>query len=372
MFSNASNRIVMTGLRERVRAAIMGAFAADTASMGTHWIYDPVQLLQAVGTAHEAQPEYQPQPPAPKFYSSTEYPGHYGPGQLSPYGEQLEFVTNYCRDLLVNKGDGNLSIDSRHMTAAFKDWAETFGGRPDHATKLTLENIAKGEGDKRYYGADDDQAHAYMKALPVTWLFVAAEQPLLLGDDVTAAVRVHQDNDVAVAIGHATSVLLQCMLRGMVLAEALSYTKEWASGVPNDFYEVVVKAFADAEKYAAAGLDAEAVIVAMGGDNPTYNRSCKLPAAFVVPLFLMYRLVQSDGFDGELTTDHYAQLLRENILVAGDTCSRAIFLGSVLAAGIGSVPESFLDPMDSLLRLRLDAAAAVFVDSISQDTTEEL
>jgi hypothetical protein len=68
-------------VRDRVRSSILGAFAADAASMGTHWIFDPDRLVETVGKSWELQPEYRPQPPAPEFYSSVEYPGHYGPGQ---------------------------------------------------------------------------------------------------------------------------------------------------------------------------------------------------------------------------------------------------------------------------------------------------
>jgi hypothetical protein len=111
-------------MKSRVIAAIRGAFTADAASMGTHWIYNPVEMKEAV-TSLES-PEFK-NPPTPRYYSSEEFPGHYGSGMLSPYGEQLKFVTEY---LASSDEDVNGSSVSKAMFV----WATTFGGRPDHAT----------------------------------------------------------------------------------------------------------------------------------------------------------------------------------------------------------------------------------------------
>jgi ADP-ribosylglycohydrolase len=457
-------------VRDRVRASILGAFAADAASMGTHWIFDPDRLVDTVGKSWELRPEYRPQPPAPEFYSSVEYPGHYGPGQLSPYGEQLEFVTNYCRDLMVDHGGGPLSIDPRHMTEAFKDWAESFGGRKDHALSLVLEKIERHERgedcysyssdkpndaedeehaddeslgtsmdaggtdedrtadkvdgppsdedisyrsdstdtfedhnsgidadhsstpedhnsdsdtnhssmpdlvnrdmeDKNCFGVRDDHAHAYMKALPVTWaMVVERDSPASSSlSDLTTAIRVHQQSDVAVVFGCASGVLLQCMLEAKTLEQALEHTNQWAKNQTDNRFAVVVKAFADAKEHVAArstrgnALKLELVLQNLG--SPSLVRSSKLPAAFIVPLILLYRLVQARKF---LTEQHYKKILRQNIQLAGDTCSRAILLGSVLAAGVGSVPESFLAPMEPTLRARIEETANAFAGGLSQ------
>ena len=66
--------------------------------MGTHWIYDPKKMAETVGTAN---PEFK-DPPSPQFYNSEEYPGHYQDGMLSPYGEQLLFVTDHIASTSVN------------------------------------------------------------------------------------------------------------------------------------------------------------------------------------------------------------------------------------------------------------------------------
>ena len=41
--------MIMAGLtKNRIVSAIRGAFVADAASMGTHWIYNPTEMAEAV------------------------------------------------------------------------------------------------------------------------------------------------------------------------------------------------------------------------------------------------------------------------------------------------------------------------------------
>ena len=131
---------------ERRKAAIRGAFVADAASMGTHWIYDPIEMVKEVPSLDA--PEFK-DPPAPRYYTAEEFPGHYqSVGMLSPYGEQLLFVTEYCGTYKSVRAPG-------HMSEKMKAWAETFGGRQDHATKFFLQKILAGENKDGFFGADD-------------------------------------------------------------------------------------------------------------------------------------------------------------------------------------------------------------------------
>lgn len=66
---------------QKIRACLLGAFVADAASMPTHWIYDPEEMMKSVSSIEA--PEFK-SPATPKFYSSAEFPGHYESGSLSP------------------------------------------------------------------------------------------------------------------------------------------------------------------------------------------------------------------------------------------------------------------------------------------------
>lgn len=104
------------------------------------------------------------------------------------------------------------------------------------------------------------------------------------------------------------------------------------------------------------------VVAAMGGETIMYNRSCSLPAAFIIPLYFLYGVVADDGASAVTTPAVYSRVLRANMLVAGDTCSRAILLGAVLGAAAGSVPPTFYDPLDATVKKQAETAAQVLAD----------
>ena len=134
----------------RIQRAIRGAFVADAAEMGTHWIYDPSEMLEEV-TSVDAPEFRSPPPPSPRWYSSDDFPSHYGDGMLSPYGEQLLFVAEYVASTMEGE------VEGRAMSERMLEWAKTFGGRPDHATTLFVENMEKNDKPYPDCGADDDQ-----------------------------------------------------------------------------------------------------------------------------------------------------------------------------------------------------------------------
>lgn len=172
----STRRVISTqsscNLHKRIVNAVRGAFVADAASMGTHWHYRYVtemcvftlecsmltfslpercsvpELLALLPDA--TAPEFQ-DPPTPNFYDSQDFPGHYHAGMLSPYGEQLLFVAEYCAS--------NKDVDPETMSAAMYEWAKTFGGRPDHATVQFMENMSKEDKSGQWpnCGADDEQ-----------------------------------------------------------------------------------------------------------------------------------------------------------------------------------------------------------------------
>jgi len=138
--------MIMAGLtKNRIVSAIRGAFVADAASMGTHWIYNPNDMAEAVPSLEA--PEFR-DPATPKFYSSDEFPGHYQAGMLSPYGEQLMFVTEHCAT--------QKAVSSGPMSQSMLEWARTFGGRPDTALKEFIKNMEAGQNFPDC-GADDSQ-----------------------------------------------------------------------------------------------------------------------------------------------------------------------------------------------------------------------
>jgi len=353
-------------LKSRIAAAIRGAFVADAASMGTHWIYNPAEMAKAVPSLEA--PEFK-NPPTPSFYSSEDFPGHYGPGALSPYGEQLLFVTEY----LAKHG----SVDGASMSKAMLGWADSFGGRPDSALKAFVENMKKEDGSGQWpnCGADDDQAHIYMKIVPVTCLYAGKPE---LQDKIVEAIKVHQNNAKSFAFGLASARILEAVLLGAPLEEALNTFLENFGLESLVQKEQVIEAFKRGKSSSTEFATLDELLLEVShelmkdkSDSPFYDfagRSCGLPQAFIGPVYLLYKSVHSEKGD-----EAYAKALRENILGSGDTCSRAIFTGAVLAASAPDTapPDSWIQKVDPIVLAKIDAAANAIAEFATGSASKE-
>ena len=81
--------------------------------------------------------------------------------------------------------------------------------------------------------------------------------------------------------------------------------------------------------------------LSVASENPFYDfaaRSCALPGSFIGPVYQLYKVAMSSSTDAVIDENTYINAIRENILAAGDTCSRGVFIGAVLAAAM-AVPE---------------------------------
>lgn len=338
--------------KQSILAAIRGSFIGDAASLGTHWIYDPDQVKEQVPSLEA--PEFK-DPPTPAYYSENEFPGHYGKaGMLSPYGEQLLFVTTHVAD--------NLDIIT---PAAMLKWAETNGGRSDTALKAFVNNMKASSDD-----ADDDvvllqppgdvtdsEAHCFLKAVPITCLY-AGQSTALAHQKVEAAIRVHQNNDRAVAFGLAASNMLVSILLGSSLKQALETCEERnEDAAVAACFDRAMDALQKKETLEQMVLDLNVKHHKAGSvDSPFYghnSRSCELPGAFTVSLYLMMEA----SVKGPVTPATIEHVLRDNIMVGGDTCSRSILLGGILGASAGKVPEDWEANMDAATYVLVNEAA---------------
>ena len=201
-----------------------------------------------------------------------------------------------------------------------------------------------------------------MKVVPVTCLYAGKPE---LAAKVEEAIRVHQNNDVAVAFGLAASCVLEAVLLGSSLKDALDNCEESRQGSLQFETNVVSEAFAKG-KAASTSESLEELLIKtsneMMKDQPEssfYNlaaRSCKLPGAFIAPVHQLYVGTKGSG------EDVYVAAIRNNILGAGDTCSRAVILGAILAAATGGPPDTWVAKVDKMSLAKIDTAAQRIAD----------
>jgi len=266
-------------------ACVMGAFVADAASLGLHWLYDVDRIAEVeagLGGLAFVPLDRRNYDGVAGYYAH----GARGDGALTHYGETLRLA------LQDSVADG---FDAARYQAAF---AAHFGaggaycGYIDRPTRATLANLAAGQDAPS--GSDDDQLPA-LNTLPA--VVVAHHRQADLAARVQAAIEVGSVNADATAYGQLFAALLARLMQGQGLAEALT---EAASGRP---------------ELQAALVRGENDPVAYG---ETTGRACHLSMAMPLAFHILAR------------AGSYAEAVEANIRAGGDSAGRAIVIGSVL------------------------------------------
>jgi len=334
---------------KRVAAAIKGAILADAASMGTHMIMDPEEVKRKVPSIDA--PEFK-DPPTPRGYSADEYPGHYGPGMLSPLGEQLLFATDYCAH--------QRCVTAGHMSVQMMKWAKNFGGYQDESIKEFLRCMNAGDRSVEVCNAEDERAHCFAMIIPAICLY-AGELDFL--ERVEETMLVNQSNPKALRFGMAAASILESVLLGKTLREALRKVVESALGSSSNF-SFDDTDVGDACLYSLMEAKMKDTVELMEGleeEEEQGGCTAKFPSPFIVSMFLFYKAIA----EGDITEESYIKAVRENILAGGDTCVRAILIGAVMGAAAGSVPDSFIQKFPKETMEKVDKSIAAIIESIN-------
>jgi hypothetical protein len=110
----------------RSESAIMGAFVADNAVMGLHWVYDVSEIAGSVGSSNH--PEWHT-PPASKYYA-------YDSGQQTPYGEEFSVLLSSMGAQI----DGGL--DLAHFGKTFLQYCHS-GCQEERCPRARLNGMAR-------------------------------------------------------------------------------------------------------------------------------------------------------------------------------------------------------------------------------------
>jgi hypothetical protein len=171
---------------------------------------------------------------------------------------------------------------------------------------------------------------------------------------VKDTIMMYQTNPKARRFGMAAASLLESVLLGKSLKEALetlaenSMGSKFSVGDDEDIGDACIFALLEAR---TKNLD-QLMESLVEDEEAQGGRSSRFPGAFVVPIFLFYKAMA----DGEIDEAAYIKAIRANILAGGDTCCRSIFIGAVLAAAAGSVPNSFVEKFPKETMAQVDLA----------------
>lgn len=278
--------------------AVNGAFVADAAAMGLHWLYDQQQLARIATTGEVIFRA----PDASLYADHKGYFAHAGrrAGDFSHYGEGLRLFV----DLLQN-GQA-YSVENHHSM-----FLERFGpggsfvGYADRPTKALVAKILTEADDlPELSGSDDDQLPALIPA-SAFFAFDLSEAAL------RKAVGVTADNPVAVQGAAAVLKCLQALQSGADLPAALIAGAAQTTGELSQLLDQAL------EMTEYSPLDAAT----------RFGMPCHIPQGLPV---VWHMLNSCQNFD---------RLIRDNVLCGGDSCGRAMALGAIAGFAFG-VPDA--------------------------------
>ena len=353
---------------------VVGALVADAAALGLHWIYSQPRLRRVGGEAPEfLEPKPDHYVGVPSYFAhgmrhggdnsmygegivvvlrslpkgpfqwrryADAFSEHFGPG-----GEYVGYIDTPTRQTLTNQIVSEMDLRTRAGRLPFDgDEADKVSvlhkvmgaysvSRGDDLRQRVNEAITQTKGgeaqldlagrmidllesEERFPGADDEQLPALTKVPPLVARY---------RDDpnweryVEEAVRVSANNDTAVEWARFFTRLLvwasgEQARHGDLAEEIARIVAEFSGGV-----QTVVK-----RALSRQGEDSKAVGLKLG-------LACELVMG--VPLALHILLNSHD----------YPTAVRKNILCGGDSCGRAVVVGSLAAALWGeTIPQDWV------------------------------
>ncbi len=301
---------------EKRAGIVLGALVADAATMGLHWLYEPERLAAIAETSDPAFLKADRR----NFDGAKGYFAHAGKhvGDPSQYGAVLALAMD---SLVSSQGQPDIA-DYQERYLAFFGPGGAWRGYIDRPTRGTLANLGAGGSDEipEITGIDDDQMPALS---PVPAVVAADPDHTDLEMRVRGMVRVTNDNALAVEAALMIARLIRSMLHGEGLSTALDAEAERAGDVLQPLL-----------KEALGKADQSSVDIA-----GHFGRACHVHQGLPVVFHILK------------TTDSFEDGVRKNILAGGDSCGRAMALGSILGARHGFGGERGM-PIPWLTRLR--------------------
>lgn len=306
----------LPSVHQRRAACLLGAVVADTAVAPLHWIYDQDKVagLVSSGMAEFSRMSHCP------FYTVRA-------GEPSAYGIQIQVTmeglvqdngfdaAKQADRLYKHFGPGTSFEETRKQKES-----PVKGCWTNHSLKIFMAKREEEEADQTDAGSKDPDG--LLKAIAIVAMYHG--RPELLAK-VEECVRVTQSHPVAVRYALASAKIL----RDMITTGELSFDKV-SSELKDSGNTIDAEIASDVEKAIAAKATPHTQMVKKNG------MACSMPPSF---LGMMH---------GIACASTYTDAVRNEILAAGDNCSRASFVGSYMAAkcGLDSIPEEWIQKMN--------------------------
>lgn len=287
-------------MKARAKAAILGAFVADAATMPLHGIYDQLLLEKLMKDKRTREKNGTI---GPEFYAPPQSPLYsYPVGRHTPYGDEAIPVIHS----LSTKG----FFDLEHTRDEVFQFYQSYKGRLNRGSLKFLELRKQGLPWDECVQIDDNQFLSVTKVPLIVARY--AGSPMLLSK-VEEAVRIQQASDSVIAATRLAARLLEKVILGSTVIEALQSVKTSSEGISSEEAEYID----DLERR-------------IGGARPSFfpfNVAAeKIGLSAQLPESLSTSLYALSCFRS------YEVAIRANISAGGDNACRSWLIGAMLAA----------------------------------------
>lgn len=273
------------------KGLVYGAFAADSLSLGSHWVYNVQAIEKRLGTPDELT-----DPIVKSFHPARKR------GEFTHYGDQAFWLLEHIA--------GQGGYDSGSFFKLWKQKMADYDGYLDKASKATLET-GKASSSDDLGGAGRTAPLAYLYHQEPDKLARAAQQQALL---------THQEPLVADTARFFSLLLFEDELpMGEAIDQVLSHG-EWNS---ENFGELVQAGVHSQEEETTPAIQ-------------RFGQMCSAQRALPATVHLLVRYSQN-----------YREAMIANTAAGGDSAARGLLAGMVLGArgGYGAIPSEWIEPL---------------------------
>lgn len=284
-------------MREKAKAAVLAAFAADSLALGVHWIYNTRVIDKKLGRV-----EILLKPEIASFHKGKEK------GDFTHYGDQ----TLVLMESVTAKSGFDLDDFAHRWQALFEDYA----GYIDGASKETLKHFAAGKSPEES-GSDSSDLGGAARIAPLLHHYLDNPDQLVAASKAQTAMT-HNHPLVVASAAFFARVGWQ-VLNGATPVVAIE--KEAATYADNDPIRRMVE-----EGLNSRDKDTRTAISEFG-------QMCEIDAAQPATIHLIAKY-----------EDNLKEALVENVMAGGDSSARGLLTGMVLGArhGIDAIPADWL------------------------------
>ena len=287
-------------MSDNAKAMVLGSFAADSLSLGVHWVYNTNVIDKKWGRV-----ENYIKPERPTYHPTKDL------GEFTHYGDQTL--------VLLKSVSESAGFDMNRFADSWQSFFKDYDGYVDGATKDTLANFTDGKAPDQAGSESDDLAGA-ARIAPLVYCY--AEDPDRLVASARQQTLLSHNNPLVIDTAEYFARVAVKVLQGNPPVEAMKQTLE--AGFDREPYL----------NWVASGL--ESVEQDTRQVMLDFGQMCEIEAAFPCVVHLIAK------YEGNLKEG-----LVENAMAGGDSAGRGLIAGMVLGAqaGMKAIPENWLSEL---------------------------